>query len=503
MGERLGPDRARDPQSHGDATADTPEEQPVELLLVDDEDDFRESAAHYFRRRGHHVTAVSSGREALDATRQKQFDVAVVDVHMPTMDGVALLKKLRGEGEHLQVLMLTGGATVSTAVASLKAGAIDYVTKPIRLADLEALIRKAARTAGLERENAQLREVLHRSRPQSNIVGDSPKIQEVLRLIERVAASDKPVLIEGESGTGKELVARAIHAAGPLAEKPLVVINCAALPEHLLESELFGHEKGAFTGAVSSKPGLFEMADGGTLFIDELGELAGSLQAKLLRVLEDGVIRRVGSVKERRTKVRILAATNRDLSLEVQHNRFREDLYYRINVLKILLPPLRERTGDVERLIDHFLGANWPLESDVLDTLCQYPWPGNVRQLANALERAKLLADDDHVIRLANLPPEILRAAPTGATPTGAVPTNPSTPTGTSPASHAATGPMAPTHSRAAAAPGSPQDLATLNKRHVEETLKRMGGNKSQAARELGINRRSLYRLIEKYGLQD
>lgn len=444
--------------------------QGIELLLVDDEDDFRESAALYFRRRGHAVTAVPSGKSAIEAIRQRQFDVAVVDVHMPEMDGVELLKKLRVEGDHLQVVMLTGGATVDTAVSSLKAGAVDYVTKPIRLADLEALIRKAARTGGLERENARLREVLHRQRPSTNIVGDSPPIREVLRLIERVANSDKPVLIEGESGTGKELVAQAIHNAGPLADRPMVIINCAALPEQLLESELFGHEKGAFTGAISSKPGLFEVADGGTLFIDELGELAGALQAKLLRVLEDGVIRRLGSVKERRVNVRILAATNRDLDLEVREGRFREDLYYRINVLKIVLPPLRQRPGDVMRLVEHFTAPHWQLAPGVEEVLERYPWPGNVRQLVNALERAKLLADDDHLIQLANLPPEITR-------------------------------PLPPHHFQGHTNGALPEDLAELNKRHVQETLDRMGGNKARTARALGINRRSLYRLIDKYGL--
>jgi len=220
----------------------------IELLLVDDETDFRESAAQYFRRRGHHVTAVPTGSAALQSLRQRQFDVAVIDVHMPEMDGVELLKRLRVEGDHLQVVMLTGGATVDTAVASMKAGAVDYVSKPIRLADLEAIIRKAARTGGLERENARLREVLQRQRPAGKILGASAAIREVLRLIERVAPSDKPVLIEGESGTGKELVAQAIHNASPQADRPLVVINCAALPEPLLESELFGHEKGGIHG---------------------------------------------------------------------------------------------------------------------------------------------------------------------------------------------------------------------------------------------------------------
>ena len=441
----------------------------IELLLVDDEDDFRDSAAQYFIRRGHSVTSVSSGREAIEATKQRQFDVAVIDVHMPEMDGVELLKKLRADGDHMQAVMLTGGATVPTAVASMKAGAVDYVTKPIRLAELESLIQRAARTAGLERENARLRQVIHRSRPHSKILGQSAQIHEVLRLIDRVASSDKPVLIEGESGTGKELVARAIHAAGPLAERPLVVINCAALPEHLLESELFGHEKGAFTGAVAAKPGLFEMADGGTLFIDEFGELAGSLQAKLLRVLEDGVIRRVGSVKERRVRVRILAATNRNLQDEVQQGNFREDLYYRINVLRIAIPPLRDRVGDIDILVDNFLGDGWQLEPGVREALRTYNWPGNVRQLANALERGKLLADDDRVIKLANLPNEIVRSSPTLA--------------------------------EAIEDEENPNSLASLNKRHVQETLKRLSGNKAQTARALGINRRSLYRLIDKYGL--
>jgi DNA-binding NtrC family response regulator len=446
----------------------------IELLLVDDEDDFRDSAAQYFAKRGHSVTSVPSAREAIEAAKKRQFDVAVIDVHMPEMDGVELLKRLRAEGDHLQVVMLTGGATVPTAVASMKAGAVDYVTKPIRLADLEALIRRSARTADLERENSRLRQVIHRQRPDSPIIGESAQIHEVLRLIDRVATSDKPVLIEGESGTGKELVARAIHSAGPLADRPLVVINCAALPEHLLESELFGHEKGAFTGAVAAKPGLFEMADGGTLFIDEFGELAGSLQAKLLRVLEDGVIRRVGSVKERRVHVRILAATNRDLSSEVRDGKFREDLYYRINVLRITIPPLRHRPADIAILVDHFLGNDWHLDRNVMDLLTQYSWPGNVRQLINALERGKLLADNDHVIRMVNLPSEIVRPGEAGSSPI-----------------------MHSTQQSEL----SGDDLAAINKRHVQETLQRHHGNKAQTARALGINRRSLYRLIDKYGL--
>lgn len=453
----------------------------MRLLLVDDEDDFRESAALFFRRQGHDVIDVASGDEALAVLARKQFDVAVIDVHMPMMDGVDLLRRVRKDDDDLQVVMLTGGATVSTAVASMKAGAVDYVSKPIRLAELDRLLRKAARTTNLQRENTRLRAALKHQRPQTKLLGDSSQIAQVRDLISRVASSDKPVLIEGESGTGKELVARSIHAQSDLADRPLVVINCAALPEPLLESELFGHEKGAFTGAVSAKQGLFEVADGGTLFIDEFGELAGSLQAKLLRVIEDGVIRRVGSVKERRVQVRLIAATNRDLDREVAEGRFREDLYYRINVLKITLPPLRQRSGDIAFLTRHFTGAGWKLGDGVLACLQACRWPGNVRQLLNALERGKLLASTDGVIELANLPSEVVgdRAGLPGQI--GHV----NEPVFADPVQ--------------SPSPAVNVDLETLNRRHVEETLNRAGGNKAEAARRLGIHRRSLYRLLEKY----
>lgn len=293
-------------------------------------------------------------------------------------------------------------------------------------------------------------------------------MRSVFRLIERTAASDKPILIQGESGTGKELVARALHQYSSLADKPLVVINCAALPETLLESELFGHEKGAFTGAVSAKPGLFEVADGGTLMIDEIGELAGALQAKLLRVLEDGSLRRLGSVKERQVHVRLIAATNRDMVREVESKRFREDLFYRINVLTIYLPPLRERTGDVRLLAEHFAGDEWNIAPEVMDMLERYSWPGNIRQLQNAIERAKILAEDDW-IRLENLPPEIVQGATTAPAPPA----------------------------------GAKCDLETLNKLHIAETYRRHKGNKARTARALGIGRRTLYRLLEKYEIED
>ena len=438
----------------------------IELLIVDDEDDFREAAESYFRKQGYRVTAARSASEAIANLQSRVFHVAVVDLHMPEMNGLELLGRLLEDNDNLQVIMLTGGGSIETAVAAIKRGAADYLTKPIRLSELDVLIQRAYQSGKMARENQNLKQVINRTRPKVTIIGESPQMREVFRLIDRVSESDKPILIEGESGTGKELVARAIHQNSPLADKPLVVINCAALPEALLESELFGHEKGSFTGAHASKPGLFEIADGGTLFVDELGELAPALQAKVLRAIEDGVIRRVGGVKEQRVHVRILAATNRVLADEVKAGRFREDLYYRVNVLAIRLPPLRERIGDVPLLIKNFLGPNWTLEPGVLELLERYSWPGNVRQLNNALERAKILSEDD-TIRLINLPPEIINGD----------------------------------RSIQTLSAGSQVDLETLNRMHVVETLKQHAGNKARAARALGIGRRSLYRLLERYGL--
>ncbi len=321
-----------------------------------------------------------------------------------------------------------------------------------------------ARQDSLGKENLQLRTVLERQQKTSSIIGDSQAMKEVYRLIERTGPTDKPILIQGESGTGKELVAKALHQASLFSGKPLVVINCAALPETLLESELFGHEKGAFTGAVASKLGLFEVADGGTLFIDEIGELAASLQAKLLRVLEDGSLRRVGSVKERHVSVRILAATNRDLAAEVAAGRFREDLFYRINVLTILLPPLRERGGDIQLLLEQFAQGPWKWDNELLDVLRHYGWPGNVRQLRNAIERTKILSEDDQLLPK-HLPPEILRQS----------------------------------QEAAQRPPSSESDLESLNRHHIADTFHRFQGNKARTARALGVSRRTLYRLLEKY----
>ena len=442
----------------------------IDLLLVDDDEELRDDMTRFFSRRGYNVSECPDGESALAFTEQRAFDVIVLDMMMPGLSGLDVLKRLKEKGADAEVVMLTGQGSIETAVEAMKLGAREYLSKPMSLKDLDVLIRKSVETGEIKKENKQLKEVISRQQKASHhsMIGESPKMQEVYRLIERTGSSTNPILVQGESGTGKELVARALHEASPLADKPLVVINCAALPETLLESELFGHEKGAFTGAVSSKPGLFEVADGGTLFIDEFGELAGPLQAKMLRVLEDGSLRRVGSVQERRVSVRIIAATNRDMIKEVEAGNFREDLYYRINVLTINLPPLRERAGDIPLLCDHFLGSEWSIAPDVMPILERYSWPGNVRQLVNALQRAKILAEDE-VICAENLPPEIVSGAQKAAAPP----------------------------------PGTQCDLDTLNKMHIEETYRKHKGNKARTARALGIGRRTLYRLIEKFELDD
>ncbi|HUY33526.1 MAG TPA: sigma-54 dependent transcriptional regulator [Pirellulales bacterium] len=438
----------------------------IDLLLVDDDTEYRDTVARRFVRRGYRVQEAGDGEEALGLAARRQFDVAVVDLVMPGMSGVELLDKLRAGSPGCEVVLLTGEGSIETAVEAMKRGAHDFLTKPFPLAELEVVVQRAYERRQLRKENQQLKTVLERSQPHAEMIGRSASMQEVFRLIERAGPTDKAILIQGESGTGKELVARALHRASPRAEQPMVVINCAALPETLLESELFGHEKGSFTGAISAKPGLFEVADGGTLLIDEIGEMPGSLQAKLLRVLEDGSMRRIGSLKELRVDVRLLAATNRDMALEVKAGRFREDLYYRINVLSLELPPLRRRIGDIPLLVAKLLGPEWQIEPAAMQALESYSWPGNIRQLINAIDRAKILADGP-TVRLDDLPPDLLR-------------------------------PLAP-EARRVDGPGD--KLEDIERTHVIDVLERERGNKARAARALGINRRSLYRLLEKYGV--
>ncbi len=332
--------------------------QRIDLLIVDDDDDFRETLVARLERHGFQVQHAADAEQALGLAQRREFDVAVFDVKMPGASGLELLKEYKRYHADCEVILLTGQGTIQSAVEAMKLGAFDYLTKPFPLKGLESLIEKAAEKRSLRKENLQLRVALQRSQPRDVMVGQSPQMQEVFRLIERAGPSEKAILIQGESGTGKELVARALHRHSQRSEQPMVVINCAALPESLLESELFGHERGAFTGATTAKPGLFEVADGGTLFIDEIGEMPPALQAKLLRVLEDGSLRRVGSIKERRVDVRLLAATNRNLDEQVRAGRFREDLFYRINVMSLELPPLRQRLEDIPLLVRHFVGRS-------------------------------------------------------------------------------------------------------------------------------------------------
>lgn len=454
---------------------------PISLLIVEDDDQFREMSSEWMKRKGHRVQSAANSQEALHLCQRQTFDVVIADMNMPGLTGLELLQRLKSDGIESEVIILTGQATIQTAVEAMKLGACDYLTKPFPLSELEHRCRQAAERGRLRRENANLKTLIDRHRPASQIIGESPSMKELFRLIERVGPTDKTVLIQGESGTGKELVARAIQKASLRADKPFVTINCAALPDQLVESELFGHEKGSFTGAATSKPGLFEVADGGTLFIDEIGELPGSLQPKLLRVLEDGSMRRVGSALERRVNVRIIAATNRNLEQEVQQNRFREDLFYRINVLSIQLPTLRERAEDIPRLVQHFLPQGWQIKAEASAVLEAYRWPGNVRQLSNVIERATILADDQ-TVRLEDLPRDIMNSGTHRVdTFAVAVPCVSGPAEGTPPAAENDT------------------SLAAIERAHVMEVLRSCQGNKARAARALGIHRRKLYRLLERF----
>ncbi|MBC8356949.1 MAG: sigma-54-dependent Fis family transcriptional regulator [Planctomycetes bacterium] len=444
------------------------DERLLDVLVVDDDEGFRRAVTRRLTAGGMNVEEAEEGERALEIAQRRRFHVAILDMVMPGMSGLDLLAKLRELTPDCEVVMLTGLGTIETAVEAMKRGAREFLTKPVKLATLEVAVQKAAETRNLRLENQQLKAAIERAKPDTKILGTSPQIREVLRLIEKAGPTSHAILIEGETGTGKELVARALQQASELADKPLVTINCATLPETLLESELFGHEKGAFTGAISAKPGLFEIADGGTLFIDEMGELPGALQAKLLRVLEDGSLRRVGSVQEHRVKVRIIAATNRDLHKEVEGGKFREDLYYRINVMCIEVPPLRERQGDVEILVDHFLGTDWKLDQHARGPLIRYAWPGNVRQLINAIERAKIMADGGEIY-LEDFPSEIEASTETTEHLTASGVTD--------------------------------DDLATVERAKVIEVLQNEEGNKARAARRLGVSRRSLYRLIDRYNI--
>jgi DNA-binding NtrC family response regulator len=446
---------------------------PLRLLIVDDDDTLLQAMAQRFERRGLAVTAAGSGAEALARADQGRFDVALLDLHLPDVGGVELLGQLKERCPEMEALLLTAHGSMETAIQAMKAGAYDYLTKPFHFSELEVHIQKAYEKVRLARRERQWVEHVAFESPRYRMIGSSPAHLRVMQLIEKVAPTDATVLIRGASGTGKELVARALHYNSPRRDRPLVTINCAALQETLLESELFGHEKGSFTGATQAKAGLIEVAEGGTLFIDEIAEMQPGLQAKLLRVLENGQFRRVGSTREQIADVRVIAATNKDLEAEQKAGRFREDLYYRLNVVAIRLTPLRERRPDIPELAQHLLATRqvgprpFTLSPEALDVLVHYDWPGNIRELANVLERAQILAEGD-TITPDDLPESLVAGRPAAS-------------------GHA----------------GDPRHLREAERRHVLAVLQEEKGNKVHAARALGISRRALYRLISKHGLKD
>ncbi len=475
-----------------DTAVPVPAERAIKVLLADDEEPLRRILGRELRRKGYEVIPAEDGRRALRLLAEEEFDVAILDVRMPGVDGLSVLRSLSNEVSPPEVILLTGNATVELAVDAMKLGAYDFVTKPCRIEVLDALLQGAARKRGVARENERLKRREEQREPSRYAAGwNSRAMSPVLRLIDRLAPSDLPLLIMGESGVGKELVAREVHSRSQRSEGPFVDLNCAAIPDTLLESELFGHEKGSFTGAGAARAGLLEAADGGTLFLDEVGELPSGLQVKLLRVLETMSFYRVGGRRKVSVNVRLVTATNRDLAAESQNGRFRADLYYRINAGTIVVPPLRERAEEIETLAAVFLENVKPkasLEREVVERLEGYPWPGNVRELRNVVERAALLCRENEV-SIEDLPREITDRS-----------LHPSPAVGPMSSPHTAAGelavPMGP--GAAADAAGSLQDL---ERQRILEVLQSTRWHRGRAAEVLGISVRTLYRKIKAYRL--
>jgi DNA-binding NtrC family response regulator len=444
------------------------------LLVVEDDDAMRDLLVEELRDAGHRVVSAPRGRLGLELARAEPVDLVVTDLRMPDLDGFDLIRDLSALADPPHIVMITAFGSIETAIKAVKLGAYDYITKPFEIDELLLVIDKGLGERALRRQVARLQREVERQYGFENIVARSEAMKEVLALVSRIAGSTASVLITGESGTGKELIARAIHYNSARARGPFVAVNLAAVPEGLIESELFGHKKGAFTDARSDRDGLFAEADGGTIFLDEIGELALPLQAKLLRVLQEHELRPLGATKTRRVDVRVLAATNRNLEGMLAEGTFREDLYYRLNVIQLDLPPLRTRPEDVIPLADHFLaqfGARQQpprrlrLTADAQQILLAYTWPGNVRELHNVLERGIALCQGD-AIRADDLPNHVREKKPADFL---------------------------------QVALARRMSLAELEREYIERVLEDEGGNKTRAAQRLGLDRKTLYRKLEDY----
>jgi DNA-binding NtrC family response regulator len=464
--------------------------QPLEsisVLIVDDEELLVKSCAQILSSEGYHIFSEGRGRNALDVVRRHRPEIILSDIHLPDVDGMELLKEIRRISPETLVIMITGFATVDSSVEAIRAGAYDYIPKPFTATQLRILIGRAAQQVKLVRDNALLRDQLRRQYSFENIVGTSDSIQKVFSVVSRVAPTEASIFISGESGTGKELIARAIHTSSRRADRPFVAINCAALPDNLLESELFGHEKGAFTGADTQRRGLLEVAAGGTFFLDEISEMSLDLQAKLLRVVQERRIRRLGGEEEIPIDVRWVSATNRDPEKAVKEGQIRQDLFFRLNVVPLKLPPLRTRRDDIPALAQHFLRrfaqeydrSQIRFSQEALRKLCEYDWPGNIRELQNAVERVVSLCAPGEEIGKDDLPEEILSGVGRGG--------------GRAFATISADQPF---HDAKAEA------VSAFEKEYLRELLDRHGGNISKAARTAGIDRKTIHRMLVKYQLE-
>lgn len=446
------------------------------LLLVDDDKNTRDGLYRFLIGLDYDVMTAENADEGWKLYKSEKPDLIISDIRMPGKNGTEFLDQLMGDNPRTQVILMTAYGSVEDAVKAMKKGAFYYLTKPVNLEELEFLVKKALASRTLEEENRELKQALfHHKFEKGDMVTQSPLMKEIQKTVEQIAQSTAAVLIEGESGTGKELVAHQIHQLSPRRNGPFVAVHCAALSEGLLSSELFGHEKGSFTGATERKIGRFERAHQGTLFLDEIGEISPETQVKLLRVLQEGEFERVGGTKTIKVDVRLVCATNKNLLEEVRAGRFREDLYYRINVIYMKMPPLRERKEDIPLLADSFIKsfaqANGKkitgIEPDSMEALKRYDWPGNIRELKNIIERMIVLSSSEK-LSLHLVPEDVRRAEPSA---------------------------------RASFSGGGVSNLSEMEKNAIKKALEEVKGNKSLAAKKLGISRRTLYRKIEEYGL--